>query len=274
MTKFLLDRIEFLLSFFMLLSRTCFADSNEVVGLQCSASNNAITNSEYQSNLQNLLSSLAENAGPSNGFSKATSGKGDSKIYGLTQCRGDVLSMNCINCIRNSTAVHDCSSSENVTVWQKWCLVRYANVSFAGTLDRSAMATANETDYDDPDLVSKRLDFMQQLASTTPDQPFMFQTAELDAGQNRTRYGMAQCTRDISRNDCGKCLEDELVTFRTTIGNKKGWEIYGSSCSMWYHDFRFYFNYSIPRNEGSTRLSLHKVATGVMVALLMFLTHS
>ncbi|PPD78963.1 hypothetical protein GOBAR_DD24110 [Gossypium barbadense] len=60
----------------------------------------------------------------------------------------------------------------------------------------------------------------------------MFHAAMLDARQFGKRYGMAQCTRDISRTDCNNCLYTQLMTFRTIIGNKRGWEVYGSSCSM------------------------------------------
>lgn len=77
----------------------------------------------------------------------------------------------------------------------------------------------------------------------------LFQTAVMDVGQSGKRYGMAQCTRDISSIDYGKCLDAQLVTLRTIIGSKRGWEIYGSSCFMWYHDFQFYSNISITASE-------------------------
>lgn len=35
-------------------------------------------------------------------------------------------------------------------------------------------------------------------------------------------------------------LDDQLMTFRTIVGSKREWEIYGSSRSMQYHDFQFY----------------------------------
>ena len=100
----------------------------------------------------------------------------------------------------------------------------------------NSVALMNETDYDDLAVISNGLSFMSGLASTAPKQPLMFRTAVMDVGQSGKRYGMAQCTRDISSIDCGKCLDAQLVTLRTIIGSKRGWEIYGSSCFMWYHD--------------------------------------
>lgn len=55
---------------------------------------------------------------------------------------------------------------------------------------------------------------------------------------------MAQCTRDINRQDCRRCLDDQLVSFGATIGNKRRWEIYGPNCFMWYNDYQFYANVS------------------------------
>ena len=106
------------------------------------------------------------------------------------------------------------------------------------------MAIINDTDLDDPYSVSKGLTFMDGLAYTTPYQPHMFQKAVLDVGKRGKRYGMAQCNGDMSRDECGKCLDSQLVYFRTTIGNKRWWETYGSSCFMWYHDYQFYFNFT------------------------------
>jgi hypothetical protein len=94
---------------------------------------------------------------------------------------------------------------------------------------------------------------MGGLASTAPNQPRMFQTAVLDVGQSGKRYGMAQCSLDISRGDCGVCLDAQLASFRTTIGNKRWWETYGPSCFMWYHDYQFYFNISMSASEGDFR---------------------
>ncbi|GMY27812.1 cysteine-rich repeat secretory protein 38-like [Fagus crenata] len=67
----------------------------------------------------------------------------------------------------------------------------------------TSVALLNETDYDDPAVFSNGLSLMSGLASTAPKQPLMFQASVMDVGQRGKRYGMAQCTRDISWTDCG-----------------------------------------------------------------------
>ncbi|KAJ6999669.1 hypothetical protein NC653_010421 [Populus alba x Populus x berolinensis] len=75
-----------------------------------------------------------------------------------------------------------------------------------------------------------------------------WQTAVLDVGQNGKRYDMAQCTRDLSQSDCGMCLEFQLATYKNSVGNKRSWDIYGFSCSLWHRDYQFY-NISTQQRE-------------------------
>ncbi|KAG6755887.1 hypothetical protein POTOM_039295 [Populus tomentosa] len=206
-------------------------------------------------------------------FPWTQTGKGANKIYGRTQCRGDISATDCAACMKNVTVVQGCANSKDATLRFKWCFLRYSDRSFFGESDQSGMvATYNETNFEDAKVVSEGLNFTKTLASTTPNQPSMFYTAVLDVGQSGKRYGMAQCTRDLSKSDCGKCLDFQLATYLNIVGNKRNWDIHGSSCSMWYYDYQFYFNYSTPAAKGgSTRSSPHRVAIGMAFPVLVFL---
>jgi hypothetical protein len=84
-----------LFSTFLLLSSPCDADSNSDLGWVCSEVDNATNSSEYQANLSDLLNSLVAKAPVQNGFYTTAAGKGANKIYGLTQCRGDISARLC-----------------------------------------------------------------------------------------------------------------------------------------------------------------------------------
>ncbi|KAA8519955.1 hypothetical protein F0562_014135 [Nyssa sinensis] len=221
----------------------CHGDINLSPGWQCSEADNSTSSNSFQTNLNKLLSSLSANVPLQNGFYKATAGQDSDKIYCLVQCRGDISANDCANCTKESIkiALRDCSKSKMVAVWFRWCFLRYSNEKFFGVWEGSSMAISNDT-FEDPSVISKGIAFMGGLASTAPNQPLMFQTSVLDVGQSGQRYGMAQCTRDMSRSECGKCLDGQLVSFGSTVEDKRGWELYGLSCSMWYHDFQFYSN--------------------------------
>ncbi|XP_034698111.1 cysteine-rich repeat secretory protein 38-like [Vitis riparia] len=258
-----------LVSIVMLLFGHCHADTNMSAGTECSEADNSTLENSFQTNLNNLLDSLSSNVPLNNGFYRATMGKSSHKIYGLVQCRGDVSARDCANCTKESVAValHQCSKSKQVGVWFTWCFLRYSDENFFGVVEPSFAAIDYGADFDDPVVVSKGLAFMGGLISGAPKQRLMFQMAVLDVGESGNRYGMAQCTRDISRTDCSKCLDAQLGGLGSTLSNKRGWEIYGKSCSMWYHDYQFYTNISTTTASEGNRRSLHG---GVMTGILTF----
>lgn len=149
-----------------------------------------------------------------------------------------------------ATAIDACPKSKEVWVWFRRCFLRYSNHSFFGVLDQTAAFIMNNTYYEDSSVVFKGLDFVRGLASTVPKQSLTLQTAVLDVDKSGKRYVMAQCNRDISRSDCAKCLNNQLVGFKDEIRNRSGWEIYATSCFMWYQDYQFYFNISTAASKG------------------------
>ncbi|RDY05310.1 Cysteine-rich repeat secretory protein 55, partial [Mucuna pruriens] len=266
------------ISFFLLVfpNGFCLADTNMKSGSQCSQADYSVSEGTFQTNLRSLLNSLASNVVEHHGFYQTIVGKNANKVYGSVLCRGDISASNCSDCTLNSTRVasSDCPMSKDVSIWFRWCFLRYSNESFFGNMQPTAVAITNETDFDDPFMVSEGLPFMSGLAAVAPDKSFMFHTEVLNATQSgQKRYGMAQCTRDISRLDCRSCLDAQLVNFRTVIGNKRRWEIYGSNCFMWYNDYQFYSNGSnllsgAWRPSSCTRLMIGMTLT-VSAALLM-----
>ncbi|MED6110814.1 hypothetical protein PIB30_046292 [Stylosanthes scabra] len=219
----------------------CIADRNLQRGSECSAADHSVMEAEFETNLGSLLDSLASNVVGHHGFYQASVGKKNNKVYGEVLCRGDISANNCSNCISESVkfASHNCPKSREVLVWFTWCFLRYSNESFFGVMESTAAAITNDTDLEDPSLVSEGLDVMSSLVVSAPEQPYMFQTLMMMA-LNRSRYGMVQCTRDISRTDCLACLKTQVTNFRNVIGNKRRWEIYGHNCFMWYNDYQFY----------------------------------
>ncbi|KAK1556764.1 hypothetical protein Q3G72_011717 [Acer saccharum] len=119
-----------------------------------------------------------------NGFYESREGKDLNKVYGFVQCGGDVSVADCANWAKESIsiALHDCSKSNQVKVWLKWCFLRYSDEDFIGVLDRISVAHTNETNLDDPSVSQRGFSLMTELAATTPKQPLMFKTAMLDAG--------------------------------------------------------------------------------------------
>lgn len=247
----------------------CLADTNMQTGSKCSEAYYSINEDTFQNNLRSLLDSLASNVVDHHGFYQTIVGKKANKIYGTILCRGDISANNCSNCTLDSTrvALNECPNSRDVSIWFRWCLLRYSNESFFGVMESTAVAITNDTDFDDPSVVSEGLPFMNGLAASAPDEAFMFQIAVLNVNQSGKRYGMVQCTRDINRMDCRNCLDAQLLNFRTVVGNKRRWEIYGSNCFMCYNDYQFYFNVSTLLSAASRASACTRLIIGITVAV-------
>ncbi|KAK2393358.1 cysteine-rich receptor protein kinase [Trifolium repens] len=73
---------------------------------------------------------------------------------------------------------------------------------------------------------------MSGVTVATSVNSFMFHTEVLNFNQSEKRYGLAQCTRDISRKDCRRCLDGQLDIARNGYENKKRWATFGYNCLM------------------------------------------
>jgi len=235
------------ISFFVLVFPNGFFgladDTNIAIGSSCREADNTTVNEDI---LQTLLNSLASNVVDHHGFYQTIAGENSSRIYGSILCRGDISANNCSFCALNSTRVASnvFPKCRDVTVLFRWCFLRYSNKSFFGDMQGITYAFRNDTvDIDDPSVVSQGLPFMSGVAAAASEKSLMFHTEVLNFNHSEKRYGMAQCTRDISRKDCKRCLDSQLINYRT-IRNNRRWEIYGSNCFMWYDDYQFYSNVS------------------------------
>ncbi|XP_047308191.1 cysteine-rich repeat secretory protein 38-like [Impatiens glandulifera] len=218
------------------------ADNNTSLGQSCSEfGNSSFLSASYKSHLSTLLDSLEKSVTAHNGFYK-TSVSND--VYGLIQCRADVSTSNCANCTTNSINIarNECPNSKTATIFARWCFLRYEDKDFTGKeLDEgSSMGTSNE-ELDETAVIAKGETLMGEIARNTSSEPMMYKVGVVDVGSAGKRYGMAECNRDMTRMDCGKCL-DGLLTGLWTLLNKRGWEMYTSGCRMWYDDYQFYSN--------------------------------
>ncbi|KAI3456397.1 hypothetical protein Pfo_013060 [Paulownia fortunei] len=244
-SKSLIIIFQLAISFFLLSGCPCYADTISFRGSLCPTPPGA-ENSSWTANLNSVFSSLEANVNLSNGYYKAEGGESSDKAYGLIQCRGDISPSDCGECTRESfrLATKNCGGSKSGIIWQTWCFLRYSNASFYGVWERSGFATSNVTTLDDPRVAAKGLAMMAGLAVAAPDETLMFAKSETDDGMGGKRHGVAQCSRDLGKSDCGDCLDYLLKGFGTTIAKKREWEIYGVGCFMLYGDTQFYLNTS------------------------------
>ncbi|GJU94160.1 cysteine-rich repeat secretory protein 38-like protein [Tanacetum coccineum] len=214
-------------------------------GYQCSQAENSTVNTVYQANVRNLLDSLVTNAPLQDGFFNTSVGDGSDQVYGLGWCRADVSPEACSECLSSSISkpLEDCPDRKDMAIWTSLCNLRYSNKSFFGKRwTNSSSATYGVKRLDDPSVFSQGFSMMESIAKNVSSQPLMFGTGAINVGENGGRYGMGQCSRDLSKSECENCLEGLLTNYHTYVLNQTAWEMQGVSCGMWYDDVRFYDN--------------------------------
>ncbi|CAH8360152.1 unnamed protein product [Eruca vesicaria subsp. sativa] len=212
----------------------------------CANTTTYTRNSTYFTNLITLLTSLSSrnNASLSNGFQNATSGQAPDRVTGLFLCRGDVSTEVCTRCV--AFAVDDtftrCPNQKEVTLYYDECMLRYSNRNILSTLNTNGGVsmpnpqniTLNQFEF--RDLV---LSTMNQAATdaSSSSRKFEGRTANSSAFQFRTLYGLVQCTPDLTRQECFRCLNQTINELPT---DKIGGRSFVPSCNSRYELYPFY----------------------------------
>jgi hypothetical protein len=96
--------------------------------------------SDLQHNLNLVFESLVGNVSTS-GFDTTIEGKNNnSVVYGLAQCRGDINSMDCKQCILENKGLlgEICNNSISGFFWLNDCFLRYINHNFYNDYNKSS----------------------------------------------------------------------------------------------------------------------------------------
>ncbi|KAI3898552.1 hypothetical protein MKX03_021162 [Papaver bracteatum] len=227
------------------------------------------SNSSFEINLKDLLSVLPSSSSLS-GFSSTIMGSASADdenssnryyVYGLALCRGNLTTEDCLICVKDASKriIDACPYSLSATVFYEVCHVRYSNENFISKLvyaakhptrgdinNNIASNSWNSTKQRilDPRVYSAILDNLikeivsDDEASNPSGKMFTTREANLDSTSTKL-YGLGQCTRDLSKEDCHRCLTQA----KRDIGINEGYEggfVVDNSCNLRYEMYPFY----------------------------------
>ncbi|XP_010247616.1 PREDICTED: cysteine-rich receptor-like protein kinase 25 [Nelumbo nucifera] len=213
----------------------------------CSNTTTYAPNSTYQANLNRLLSSLSSNSTPfNNGFYNTPVGRNPNTVYGLFLCRGDVTEDACRSCVQTATQeiLQLCPDRKVATVWYDECMLRYSNQSIFSTISDSILVyMSNTQNISNPDqfnqlLANKMDEIATQAASGGSSRKFA--TAEANFTTFQRLYTLAQCTPDLSNQDCYRCLRNVINNLPSCCNSKQGGRVLADSCNVRYEIYPFY----------------------------------
>uniref|UniRef100_A0A1D1YS88 Cysteine-rich receptor-like protein kinase 25 n=1 Tax=Anthurium amnicola TaxID=1678845 RepID=A0A1D1YS88_9ARAE len=199
--------------------------------------------STWEANLKVLLSSLATSSPRSGGFNTSVAGEGSTRLYGLALCRPDVANSTdaCRTCLTNanSSVTLMCPGRTEGVIWYEKCEIRYSNQSFFGVVDRMGRTFCNPREtsqaYD-----AASLDLMSRLTEAAPNQPLLYAAGSEAISDSAKSYGLVQCTRDLSSDECRRCLTDGMANVCSACKQRRGWRYLSGSCNLRYEDFAFF----------------------------------
>ncbi|TXG47155.1 hypothetical protein EZV62_026449 [Acer yangbiense] len=261
-----------------LLTYTSAADPNYIHHF-CSGDNFTI-NPTFQSNLHLILSTLVSNANGSNGFSNATEGQGTDRVYSLFQCRSDLPTSTCQDCIgfASTDITRRCPTQNGAIIWYDECLVHFSDkVFFSRFYSLSiypSFESKNEVNLIDPTRFQVvLLDLMNEATKMAVNNNKRFATRQGNYNTSHTIYTLVQCTRDLSSDDCGGRLR--LNTQNLPTGVTGGKSLFPSCYSM-FEVYPFYNDISTasPPPEPTQPTRKRGISSSIIVAIVAPITVS
>ncbi|CAN6478165.1 unnamed protein product [Victoria cruziana] len=229
----------FVLLVSLFLATTRSASMNSFIYGGCSQQR-YFTSSLYQSNLDSVLTSLA-NAAFSDLYGHFTVGKaGDpTTITGIFQCRGDLPpgSGDCSHCVQDAIGqLHLlCPQACGASLQLDSCFVKYDNATFLGLQDTTLIykkCSPSAANSYDSDFLGRRDDVLRQLSSGGSS----FRTAS----SSGFVLGASQCLGDLSSGDCTQCVAEAVGRLREVCGLALSGEVYLGKCYARYSSAGLY----------------------------------
>ncbi|KAL5711537.1 hypothetical protein ACHQM5_021979 [Ranunculus cassubicifolius] len=239
------------LLFQFLLVLLCIHSSTAADFIYGICDNDTVRDTTFYSILNILLPYLPSNASSSSNYYDTSAGEeSGSKVYVQALCRGDVNASACNNCLQSLTTrdMNRCPDANDATIFYELCQVRYSTKNFFSTMDYAGKFpnwnTSKQDAVDREEFKEKLNDLFTRLSERAIKDRSRFAADEgRGIGKDSvTLYGLAQCTKDLSRDSCRKCLSNakgDIIGSFDTDGYS-GRILFAQSCSMRYELYQFF----------------------------------
>ncbi|KAK9089609.1 hypothetical protein Scep_028691 [Stephania cephalantha] len=211
----------------------------------CSNKGNYKNNGPFDNNYKILVSSLFSQVPPT-GFALDSTGQGEEVVNGLALCRGDIPSNDCKSCvIEASDEVRKrCEYNKGGVIWYDSCMLKYSNEKFFGTIDygnRFYMWNLNNvSDAESFNMKTKEL--LSKLSAKASSSSKFYAAQVEEIGEAEKLFGLVQCTRDLTKEKCKKCLDDAIGELNTCCDGRRGGRVVGGSCNFRYELYPFFYS--------------------------------
>jgi hypothetical protein len=211
----------------------------------CNRDFNYTKGSEFESNLNTVFNSLIQQTSQT-GFNTSVHGQ----VYGLLNCRGDATADQCHNCSQRATAAipqsEGCGNAVGGTIWMDVCFLRYENYTFFGKLYTYGLNTYITSSVSEPQVFDAAVaKLLSNLSTEAESGSKLYASGDTTDSLSRKIYGLVQCWRDISSDDCKTCLSTSVNNIFTQFPGNQGVQGLMPNCIVIYKMSPF-FNSTAP----------------------------
>lgn len=200
--------------------------------------------SPFRNNLEQLLGILASSTAKT-GFNSSSAGDGTDQVFGQALCRHDVNRSACGDCIKMASKeiMSQCNKTD-ADIWYDYCQISYSNLNFSSVMiyqGKYPDRNNQEKNVSNTGEMSAALEkLMGDLKSKANLASSMFAVGSLKFSSQEHVYGLVQCTRGISGNDCNICLASASGDLTNCCSTRQGGTIVGRYCNVRFELHRFY----------------------------------
>ncbi|CAN8325486.1 unnamed protein product [Cochlearia groenlandica] len=215
----------------------------------CLDRGNFTANSTFSRNLNSLVSSLSSLKSKPYGFYNLSSGDSSGeRAYALGLCRREVKREDCLSCIQSAARnlTEQCPLTKQAVVWYTQCMFRYSNRTIFGkketdpTISFRAGVTISASRDEFERLQRDLLNRLKVAASGGGlHRKYAQGNGSASTGYRRF-YGTAQCTPDLSVQDCEDCLVFGFGSIPRCCEGEIGLRWFCPSCNFRFETWRFY----------------------------------
>ncbi|RYQ93811.1 hypothetical protein Ahy_B09g100050 [Arachis hypogaea] len=232
---------------FLLLLFTVASAVPSFLNYSCITANNPASTT-YLNNLNILLTNLTSNTQIDYGFYTSFFGHNTDTAYAIGMCRGDVNLNDCRSCLNDSRLLltQICPNYQAVG-WYEYCMLRYSNLSMLGRVaDHPQFSLWN------PYFISsKEFNQFNKSLNTLMDKlrieasggdyrrKYAFQNVTSGIQSYKGIFGLAQCTPDLSRQQCDDCLFGAFSEIQGCCNGRRGARVIKPSCNIRYEIYPF-----------------------------------
>ncbi|KAF7044755.1 hypothetical protein CFC21_053944 [Triticum aestivum] len=210
---------------------------------------NTTNSSAFQANVLTLLNALPRAAAPT-GFASLSLGTGRDRAFVRGLCRGDTTPSECLASLQAGVldSRGKCASNRSVASWYDKCYITYADTNATNNYNYevrsldvlSDIPTSFDRSSHDQEFYSLLDRLVARAASAGGTGEAKFATGEAVYAPNGTMYGLAECMRDLSGEECNQCLQLLLTPMPSCCNGYQGGTVQNFNCRLRVQAYAYY----------------------------------